>query len=355
MALLGLLTLCFSCNNDDLEIDAPTSESASSTNGIKYITGNNTTKPGEQARTTIVNGMLEFDDIATFLNTLDMLEQQADAYDDNFLAQWKHLNESEIDDKEDQLGFNPDQPYINFERSYPGFTSLRKVIANQVTTWLSHSSLDDKNDPEDHFIIDDELRAVLNVNAQVKIGKSLFQMTRFGYVEITDGNFNTLDLVASTDASLVNLPTVLIGGGYYGSTSGNNNTPNPPSGCRTDIDDEHYYYPANNRRIKAQQKMKGYSGIWGSKIKAKTHHYKKKNGKWKKRRGLITAEISYESVNQYCNLPNNEHEVTTKRRRKVKAKIVAPASANHTYKTKYRKLKTIHKRENVAYSDFFYE
>lgn len=74
----------------------------------------------------------------------------------------------------------------------------------------------------------------------------------------------------------------MIHGGYYGSTEANNSQ-SSPSTCRTDIDDSHSYYPVSKRRIKASQKLKGYSYVFGSKIKAKTIHYKKKNGKWKRR------------------------------------------------------------------------
>jgi hypothetical protein len=298
--------------------------------------------------------MLEFPDATTFLATIDNLELQVELYDDDFMKVWGHLSEDDIEDKEDELNYNPQQPFIDFENQFSGFKSLRSKIEKQIVLWLDKDILDDNNDPEDHFIFDDELRAVLNEDAQVKIGKSLFQMTRFGYVEVTDASYSTLSLVASTDASKLNQQNVVINGGYYGTSAANNSQSNT-SNCITVIDDSKAYYPASKRRIKASQKLKGYSYVFGSKIKAKTIHYKKKRGKWRRRREWITARINGESVNVNCTLDSNQSKNKHKKRRKVKAKIKSSGLSNNWYKTKQQKLKTVHKRKNVTYNDFFFE
>ncbi|WP_179349302.1 hypothetical protein [Winogradskyella pacifica] len=345
LTLLAMLLIFSSCQKEDVTIDETTQ---SAEDGIRFITPS-IAKAGPG----LVNGMLEFPDVATFLSTIETLESQAELYDDNFIKYWNHLNDDDIDAKEDDLNYDPQTPFIEFENGFPGFRSLRNKIESDIVTWLNNSVLDEANDPEDHFIFDDEMRAVLNEDAQVKIGKSLFQMTRFGYVEVTDGNFNTLALVASSDASQLFMQNVNVEGGYYGSSSGNNNQ--TTTTCRTDIEDGGSHYPASNRRIKVQQKLKGYSAVFGSKIKAKTIHYKKKNGKWKRRRGWITAKVLGESVNVNCVLPATHNKSKNKRRRKVKAKVTSSGLSNNWYKTEQLELNTLHARENVSYIDYYYE
>lgn len=346
LTLLTLLLVFSSCQKEDVMVD----EINQSTEvGIRFIQPS-TAKAGPG----VVNGMLEFSDVAEFLSTIDNLESQVDLYDDNFMNQWGHLNDDDIDDKEDELRYDPQQPLIDFENQFSGFISLRSKIEHDIEDWLDNSVLDEKTDPEDHFIFDEEIRAVLNEDAQVKIGNSLFQMTRFGYVEVTDGDYNKLALVATSDASKLNLQNVNIEGGYYGSSSANN-PQTGSSSCRTDIDDTNIYYPSTNRRLKAKQQLTGYTYVFGSKIKAKTIHYKKKNGKWKRRRGWITARVLGEAVNEFCSLPANQNKNKHKRRRQVKAKIKSSGLSGNWYKTEQLELKTLHKKDNTTYTDYFYE
>ena len=96
--------------------------------------------------------------------------------------------------------------------------------------------------------------------------------------------------------------------------------------------------------------------IFNPKIKSKTVHQKKRWwGGWTSQRTWITAKIDGESVNQYCNQPNDEDEVESGRRHKVIAKINGPSS--YVYKTKYHELKTIHFKHgnNNIIDDYFYE
>lgn len=346
LTLISMLMVFASCQKEDVTIDESNS---SNEDGIRFV------QPSlAKAGPSVVNGMLEFPDQATFLITINNLETQADAYDDAFVAKYNHLNDDDLEAKEIAIGHDPHQPYIDFENQYSGFVSLRKDIRDKQEDLIKNQTLTDANEPDNHYVFDDAVRTVLNENAQVKIGASLFQMTRFGYVEITDGNYSTLATVANTDASQLNLQSVIIEGGYYGSSSANN--PNTSSTtCRTDYDERNYATVSNNRRIKATQKLKGYSALWGTKIKAKTQYQKKRWwGGWTSKRTKMTSTITGESVDNYCDNPNNEWKTKTKRRRKVKVKIPAPSV--HVYKTEKQELKTIHKRYGTTYvDDYFYE
>lgn len=347
-----LVVLFFSTISCEKENLAENNTNLVSNQKIKFIQNGSST-----SRTSSVNGMLEFDDTATFLSTIEMLAKQAEDHDDAFVNKYDYLNDDDLEAKEIEIGHDVHQPFIDFENQFSGFTSLRKDIRTEQDRLIQSELLNDSNDPDNHYVFDDEIRTVLNEKAQVKIGKSLFQMTRFGYVEITDGDFNTLAIVESSDASQLNLPNVVVNGGYYGSSSANNNNPpGTPTDCRTDYDETNYKTTSSNRRIKGIQKLKGYSSLWGSKIKAKTKYQKKRWwGGWTAKRTRINAKIYEESVNRYCELPAYQDRSKTKRGKKVKVTISSPSS--NVFKTKYHKLSTIHKKignSNII-DDYFYE
>jgi len=309
--------------------------------------------------------MLDFPDVETFLTTLDELESNVERHDDAFLVIYGHLSDDDLDEKEDSVGFDEDKPLKDFENAFPGFNSLRKNLRLKEEEWLSNEELDDKNDPDNHYIFDDELRTVVNTLGNVKIGDKLYHITRFGYVTVAKGDFSLLNIIAEADANdYAHLDNVDISGGYTGGGSSGNYNDNggDSSGstgatCRLGFDRSRYYYPSSSRRLKGKQKLSSPNGIWGSRVKSKTVHYKKKRGRWKRRRGRITAEIRGEAVNQNCLLPSIQNDSKTRRRRSVKVKIIAPASSGFNYKTRVMQLKTVHKKVSggASYDHVFWE
>ncbi|WP_435578123.1 hypothetical protein [Gilvibacter sp.] len=317
------------------------------------------------ARIGVYKNMLDFPDVETFLNTLEELEDQLEAYDDAFLDEWGHLDDESLDEKEDELKYDPAQPLIDFENQFSEFSSLRKKISAEEEIWLNNEELDEKSDPDNHYIFDDEVRTVVNKFGNVKIGKDLYHFTRFGYVTVSTMDVGLLEAIAVSNVDeFVDIEGVTVYGGYTGgSSSGNYNDNSGTSGsdggaeCRLGFDRSRYYYPSSNRRIKGKQKLSHPSGIWGSRIKSKTVHYKKKRGKWRRRRGKITAEIRGLSVRFDCMEPVELNKTKTRRRRSVKVKIKAPASTGYLYKTKQMQLKTVHKKVSTgsSYDHFFWE
>lgn len=348
LTLLSMLLVFASCQKEDVTID----ETKLSVDGITFV------KPSEaKAGTALVNGMLEFPDVATFLATIDNLEAQAEAHDDAFVAKWDHLNDDDLEAKEIAEGHDVHQPYIDFENQFSGFVSLRKDIRDRQADLIKNQTLNDTNEPDNHYVFDDGVRAVLNEDAQVKIDKSLYQMTRFGYVEVTDGDYNTLAIVASSDASKLTLQNVEIEGGYYGSSAANNPQTSSTT-CKTDIEERNYHTISSSRRIKATQKLKGRT-FWGTKIKAKTQYQKKRWwGGWTSKRTKMTSTITGNSVDDDCANDVPENKSKTKRKYKVivKLKEYSPYYDPFSFHTKQRELRTIHKRYNTTYvDDYFYE
>lgn len=302
----------------------------------------------------ISNGMLYFPTMDIFLSTVAELENYEQLLDDSFMAQWGHLSENNLFEKEIQLGYDEHRSYIDFEEQFQDFTSLRKTVRDAENVWLGNDILDDANDPDNHYVWETGMRAVLNNKAQVKIADTLYQMTRFGYIKVIDGNITKLGQIENGDATQLNIPNVIIVGPYFGSKEGNN-TENKLT-CIGSEDEDRYWYLANNRRIKGKQRLKPAAYPWGSVVKSKTVHYKKHSfWGWERSRATITASILGESVNQYCNLPQNNYQSKTKYAREVDVSISVPYYSGYEIKTKHQKLKSVHKRDATTYSNFYYD
>lgn len=333
-----------SCEKQELE---PINDSR--LEDISYIDFAN----GNNANRGISNGMLYFPSMDIFLSTVAVLENSEQLLEDSFMTQWGHLSENNLYNKEIQLGYDEHRSYIDFEEQYKGFTSLRKTVRDAENEWLGNDILADANDPDDHYVWETGMRAVLNNKAQVKIADTLYQMTRFGYIKVIDGDINKLGQIENGDAKQLSIPNIIIVGPYFGSKEGNN-TQNKPS-CIGAADDDRYWYPVSNRRIKGKQRLKPASYPWGSVVKSKTVHYKKKGSGWSRSRATITASILGESVNQYCNLPQNNNQSKTKYAKEVDVSISVPYYSGYEIKTKHQKLKSIHKRDATTYSNFYYD
>ena len=365
---LILLTSIFIFSSCSDEVNF-TEEQNSAQQDVKLITNGNKSSNG--------NSMLHFSDIEAYKKTILKLEAQYEEYDDAFLEHWAQLNDEELDKKEDELGYTPQQPFIDFEKQFNGFKSLREVIDEKEKKWLNNETLDEANDPYDHFVFDEEERTVLNKNAQVKIGKELYQMTMFGYIKITDGDFATLDLVLNNDIRNLHLSNVVIVGSYDGTvdnsntqsttttdgTSGSTTTTGTTStdtSCRTDFDATQYYYPSSNRKIKGYQKLDKYTWAYGTAIRAKTRHFKKKHGRWKCRRGHIGVRImgdataSRTDYNDPCYEDRPENENKYKNRRKVKVRVSVSSASNIYFGTYQHKLHTKHRRYSTEYTKYFW-
>jgi hypothetical protein len=96
LILIASIFIFSSCSD---EVDF-TEEQNSVQQDIKLITNGNTNKSSG-------NSMLYFSNKEIFKETIKNLEIEHENYDDTFLAQWGHLGDDELDKKEDELGYTP--------------------------------------------------------------------------------------------------------------------------------------------------------------------------------------------------------------------------------------------------------
>ena len=111
--------------------------------------------------------------------------------DNAFVAFYDDLDEEQLNAKEEEIGFSEDAPIYAFN-SELGFASLFQEITREEEEWLNQEELDLEADPDDYFVDDQGYRAVLNVDNEVQVGKSIYKLTEDGYFQIIDGNIESL-------------------------------------------------------------------------------------------------------------------------------------------------------------------
>ncbi|MFK8006753.1 MAG: hypothetical protein AB8H03_10290 [Saprospiraceae bacterium] len=124
------------------------------------------------------NGILEFTDMNHFYNSVSYLEEKIDEHEDLFVSTYPDFTDEELNDKEEEINFNPFQPAIDFETS-KSFSSRRSYIESATLNWLNNEILDFNNDPDDWDNLDDIERSFFNLNGEVKIGNTVYNLNNF--------------------------------------------------------------------------------------------------------------------------------------------------------------------------------
>src|SRR5690606_8348760 len=112
-----------------------------------------------------------------FTSTVSSLQTDCDSWDSAFLAMNSSLTDDQLDSLEEQIGYNDDQPLVDFESEFSGFFSLRKDIDQKEDVFLASSNSDKINlDPDNHFVADEVERTLLNSKAEVKVGDTIYML-----------------------------------------------------------------------------------------------------------------------------------------------------------------------------------
>jgi hypothetical protein len=224
--------------------------------------------------------MLEFSSINAYDSTIKSFERQMERLDDAFLAQYDYLNDSLLNEKEEDVGFIYQQPLIDFENSLNFTNSMRQVFVVAEENWLDNDSLDMATDPSNTYIFSIAEMAMLNTGGEVKIGTSLLKLVKDGFVVFTDSDINKLIRFNNGDMTVldeVNVVTSLNGDRGSCTWWKGKNYP-------------HYY--ANKKKVIRHVHFHAYP--WKGVSKAKITSYKKRGSKWKKyRTNLGVANQSY--------------------------------------------------------------
>jgi len=208
----------------------------------------------------VVEGKLAFLDENHFMNVMKHLEQAVELHNEKFESENPNLSPEELDEREDQIGFNPVQPLLDFEQRF-NFSSRREFIEEKIVKWLDNEILDDENDPDDLDMLEEEERTLLNARGEV-----IIQGTLRNLIEETQDEESR-------------------SGSCY----------------RVKAQSQYYYYgESGNRRFKMKVSARKVPVVSYASIKTKVIHYKKRGNRWKRRRAQIEVRIQGEFHDINC-------------------------------------------------------
>jgi hypothetical protein len=156
-------------------------------------------------------GMLEFRSPEDFQELVDQLERQIDAADDEFLSEFGRLSDDALHEYEYKTGYDTAAPLIEFERENGIERSMRQVYAEAHADWVQKEQLDPETDPAREFVYSEAEMTLLNADGEVKVGDSILIMKWNGFIEITDGDVDTLDRLQGGELDLLEAPNVVNG------------------------------------------------------------------------------------------------------------------------------------------------
>jgi len=244
--------------------------------------------------TTICSGtIMYFPTLTDFDNTVNCLEDAYEAWNTAFdntydstiytIDQW--------DDYADSIGFNEDEPLIEFEEC-TRFSSLRMYLDSLENEWEETHNLDSIHDPDLVTVIDDDIEQCLfNRFNEIAIGDTIYKFYADGTIIAIGGlDCNAIESVRK-DSTFRN-PRMRF--------SNPSSTPGGTS-CRiwSIKFKQRFDYDNGNRRILGRHKLAFYP--WRVKEVAKTINFRKKRGKFSRAKGDITVKIDGNRYDLSCN------------------------------------------------------
>ena len=185
LSIVILLGLVVSCTKN---IDAPPLvEVSKDSNPIMYSVQSNSCLKSLNG-VSFDGNMLVFQSGSQFTDVMQCLSDQVDTYGSDFDSQTNSMTEDQANDYAQSTGFDEDQPLVNFESNL-GFYSLRAKLSAATDQWLDNPVLDEANNPDNHVIMDDVLRTLLNPSGKVKVGSQVYDFINPS-TSVPDGGFS---------------------------------------------------------------------------------------------------------------------------------------------------------------------
>src|SRR5690554_1329872 len=165
-----LVTGLWACSNDDVaETDSAIEQSAKTIQSFGTQVSSLYIDNGIASASS--NNILVFDSREALEDVFNQIVQEYDIYNETLDAQIPaDLTDDELDDYIDDHNIDEDYTLNNFENNF-GFKSLRKIINERELTWLETQGeiLDINTDPDNHFIVSDFERTLLNEGSELII------------------------------------------------------------------------------------------------------------------------------------------------------------------------------------------
>ena len=327
LAPIVLATCMISCDTQDVFQEQKIQETPSDISKVQsnifdYISSTRLNNDSE-----CKNDILIFPSWEKYFETIDRLDEMIEEDCDKFDASIPlNITDDEYDTLADAAGFDEDNILRKFEEDLL-FCSLRTKIEKLENEWLDQQgdgAWNTSEDPDNHFIEDETERSLLSINSEVIIGESpeeyiyYKRLDDFKWIEVHNWDIAAISQISEGYSVKLNQNVL------YKDQSLKIIEKN--SECKYYVRD-FAYHENGSYRIKRKSKVLN-DNPWGyKKTSSLTVGYKKKRGKWRRRRTWITAGVT--SINgtgdatfyYKCQKPYNLSKIKEKRRRRVKAKI----------------------------------
>jgi hypothetical protein len=263
------------------------------------------------------NELLVFSNMNAIILTINDLERQMIELDSVFFATFYHLTDDERNEKEIELNFVSEKPILDFNDFFL-YYSLYQEIAHQENLWLQNEELDHETDPDNDYIIEYEVRAVLNTDYEVQIADSIYKFTENGYFSFPAATLKTLQLLDDY-LDLENLPEGVNFDGQYDDFDFKSST------CSSNRRNNGYKVNPNNSHRRIKWVVSHWTHPWERSVVAKTKNYKKQGNSWKKYSTYCEARVygHISDANGHCatQVQFNGPHTKTATAKKVKHKI----------------------------------
>lgn len=220
--------------------------------------------------------ILHFSTMDCFKQMNAHLAYKVELLDNEFIENNSDLEEEAINQLEEELHFNEEQPLIDFEIEN-GFNSLRQRLEEEAYVYNGLEDVSGLVDPFYDIVYDESIQTLLNERHEVIIDNTIYKINQDGsYWVIQNLDFDALASV-SRDASDEVVLSEIENANLIGFP--------PPEECSRDR--ERGKETVGKYRIK--WKMKLFIAFYGGGLKVKVKGFKKKKKRWKKRRSYCVV------------------------------------------------------------------
>lgn len=137
------------------------------------------------------NGILQFDNWENATQFMNEVVENQEIHVEEFYENYNDFSEDEIDSIIDTLNWEYNQPYIDVEQEYNIKTLLTFVDDKLYKDDLS----EEERSYWDKYLVEDDFGAILNSDAIVSVGDSIYKFLQ--NMSVIASTFNSLELVKS--------------------------------------------------------------------------------------------------------------------------------------------------------------
>ncbi len=274
---LAIFITTWSCQDDVIEFSKESQNANQKIRVVDFKISNS----NNERNFSHTGKMLSFPTFNDFEQTIVYLEEALDAHEEAFVTQYENYSNDELDSLETVVGFNSQQPLINFENDHNFQFSLRKEYNYLEEEWLNNEELNPNTDPDVIIPFDEILQTLLNDNMEVMIEGKVFSLGKRGKDYEISGDFENSLTAINDDTVLENDPNIK---SYeyvvYGEPQ-----------CKSYKGQNFWHTYAYNKKVKKRIAIRSVPFL--CKTKAKVISYKKRRNRWRKHR--ITLGVSLQT------------------------------------------------------------